>query len=180
MSENPDIPKKLARTTIYENAWVNLYVDRVQFPGGHVIEQHHLLDFDHEAVMAVVENERGQLLLVQVMRYPTLSCEWEFPAGSIEDGETALEAARREVREEGGYETAEHALIYTYHPMNGIANQVYHIVLCRAGEQVGEADGSEIRAVRWADPAEIDAMIAERAMLDGYTLSAYLLWARRR
>ncbi len=39
-------PKRLARTVVYENPWVNLYVDKVQFPGGRIIEEHHLLDFE--------------------------------------------------------------------------------------------------------------------------------------
>jgi ADP-ribose pyrophosphatase len=160
--------------------WVNLYIDRVEFPNGYIINQHHLLDFDQEAVMALVENEAGQLLFVQVSRYPTLRCEWELPAGSIEAGETAIEAARREVLEEGGYDTTGHKLFYTYYPMNGIANQVYHIVTCRALEQVGDIDANEISAVRWMDRAEIDRMIEEQTLMDGYTLSAYLLWTRRK
>jgi ADP-ribose pyrophosphatase len=171
-------PKRLARTTIYENPWVNLYVDQVEFPHGYIIDQHHLLDFDKEAVMALVVNDHGQLLFVQVTRYPTMDSGWEFPAGSIEDGETVLEAARREVLEESGYDSCDHQLFYTYYPMNGIANQVYHIVRCRALQQVGEIDANEIRAVCWKDRTEIEHSIDQRTLLDGYTLSAYLLWTR--
>lgn len=35
-------PKRLDRTIIYENPWVNLYVDKVLFPDGRLIEKHHL------------------------------------------------------------------------------------------------------------------------------------------
>jgi ADP-ribose pyrophosphatase len=174
------LPKRLARSVVYENNWVNLYIDRVEFPNGYIIEQHHLLDFDHEAVMALVENDDGQLLFVQVCRYPTMTAEWELPAGSIEAGESILEAARREVLEEGGYQTGGHELIYTYFPMNGIANQVFHIVKCRALQQVGEVDANEISAVRWLDAAEMNRMIDAGSMTDGYSLTAVLLWLRRK
>jgi ADP-ribose pyrophosphatase len=179
VNDHSDQPKRLGRTTIYESSWVNLYVDRVQFPNGYIIDRHHLLDFDHEAVMALVENDLGQLLFVRVCRYPTLGSEWELPAGSIEAGESPLQAARREVLEEGGYTTTAHQLIYSYYPMNGIANQVYHIVHCQALELSGLIDANEISDVRWLDRIEIERMIAERALADGYTLTALLLWLRR-
>jgi ADP-ribose pyrophosphatase len=171
-------PKRLSRTTIYESSWVNLYVDQVQFPNGYIIDRHHLLDFDHEAVMALVENDQGQLLFVRVCRYPTLGSEWELPAGSIEAGESPLEAAQREISEEGGYTTTAHQLIYTYYPMNGIANQVYHIVHCQALQLAGQIDVNEISGVRWLDRPEVERMIAERTLADGYTLTALLLWLR--
>jgi ADP-ribose pyrophosphatase len=180
VTNKPLQPKRLARTTIYESTWVNLYIDRVQFPNGYIIDRHHLVDFDHEAVMALVENDEGQLLFVQVWRYPTLSTEWELPAGSIEAGETPVEAAQREVLEEGGYTTTGHHVIYTYYPMNGIANQVYHLVHCQAQEPVGEIDANEISGVCWMDRAEIERMMDDRTLADGYTLTALLLWLRNK
>ena len=61
-------PERLARTIIYENPWVNLYVDKVRFPDGRIIEKHHLLDFEKEAVAALVENSRGEILFVHAYR----------------------------------------------------------------------------------------------------------------
>jgi ADP-ribose pyrophosphatase len=169
-------PKRLARTIIYENPWVNLYVDRVQLPAGRIVEAHHVLDFDKEAVGVLVENAEGQILLVHAYRYVIESIEWEIPAGGIEDGESALEAARREVWEESGYETADHALIYTYYPMNGIANKVFHVVQCRAVGENGDFDHNEVRAFRWVSRSQIKRMIRDRQLQDGYSLTALLLY----
>ena len=174
MSNNPK-PIPLSRDLVYHSRWVNLYVDKVQFPNGKVIEQHHLLDFDHAAVMAVVQDSECRYLMVQVCRYPTGRAEWEFPAGSIEDGEDLLEAARREVHEESGYDSIQPSLIYSYNPMNGIANQVFHIVACQAGERNGDFDRSEISAVRWFTEGEIWEMIRAKVLRDGYTLTTFLL-----
>lgn len=52
-------PKQLSRTVIYENPWVNLYADKVRFPGGRIIEKHHVLDFETEAVAAKTYPKRG-------------------------------------------------------------------------------------------------------------------------
>jgi ADP-ribose diphosphatase len=168
-------PIALARHLIYQSRWVNLYVDEVQFPNGKIIKKHHLLDFDHTAVMAVVQDSEERYLMVRVCRYPTGRAEWEFPAGSIEDGEDILEAAHREVSEESGYELQQVRLLYSYNPMNGIANQVFHIVEGRAGEHNSAFDADEVSAVAWFTAEEIGEMIRGNAIRDGYTLASFLL-----
>ena len=169
-------PKRLSRAIIYENPWVNLYVDKVRFPGGRIIEKHHVLDFDIEAVAAVVENAQGQILLVHAYRYATDSVEWEIPAGGIDRDESILAAAKREVREEAGYDTIAHELIYTYYPMNGISNKIFHVVQCRATNKTGEFDTNEVESFKWVSKEEIRKMIQAKQIADGYTLTGLLLY----
>ena len=169
-------PRRLSRTIIYENPWVNLYVDRVQFPDGRIIDKHHLLDFEKEAVAVLAENAKGQVLLVHVYRYTTDTIEWEIPAGAVEAGESILEAARREVLEESGYETDDHQLIYSYYPMNGISNKVSHIARCRALRKVMDFDRNEVREFKWVSRQEIERMIKARLVRDGFSLPALLLY----
>jgi ADP-ribose pyrophosphatase len=175
MMSSSQKPTSLSRHLIYKSRWVNLYVDEVLFPNGKIIAQHHLLDFDHAAVMAVARDGDGRYLMVQVCRYPTGRAEWEFQAGSIEDGEDILEAARREVSEESGYELDQVRLLYSYNPMNGIANQVFYIVEGLAGRPSGAFDVDEISAVAWFTAEEIGEMIRGNAIRDGYTLASFLL-----
>lgn len=167
--------KRLSRTVIYESPWVNLYVDKVVFPDGAIIEKHHYLDFHKEAAACVVENEVGEVLLIQSYRYVTNSLEWEVPAGGIEDDETIIEAARRETLEETGYSTVQLEHIYSYNPSNGISNQVFHIVKGKAGAKVGTFDKNEVKDVKWFTKAEIKNMIKKKEIRDGYALTALLL-----
>lgn len=167
--------KRLARTIIYQSKWVNLYVDQVQFPNGQIIEQHHLLDFERPAVIIVVEDEDERILMVRVCRYTTGNTAWELPAGGVEDGETPIEAAQREAMEETGYVCEDYAQLYTYYPMNGIANKQFHIFRCRAVRQAGEFDPDEISEIRWYSKGEIHQMIREQKIEDGPTLTAILL-----
>lgn len=168
-------PRRLAREVIYESTWVNLYADKVQFPAGRIIDRHHVLDFERDAVATIVGNDDGEILLVHAYRYVTDSIEWEIPAGVIDKGEAVLEAAQREVREETGYDTEEAQLIYTYTPMNGIANQVFHIAHCKALSTTGQFDRNEVRAYKWFSIADIKSMIKENTIRDGFTLTALLL-----
>ncbi|MBI4549327.1 MAG: NUDIX hydrolase [Candidatus Omnitrophica bacterium] len=167
--------ERLARTVIYESHWVRLYRDRVKFPNGHIVEDYHLLEFDQAAAVAMVENAQGKVLMVRVYRYPTNSFQWEFPAGRVEKGETAEAAIRREVLEESGYQSSDLREIYSYHPVNGISNKIFHIFHGRAGEKTGEPDPNEVSDVRWADRGEIRSMIRAGAMRDGLSLLAFLM-----
>ena len=161
---------------IYENPWVSLYVDRVRFPQGRIIDEHHVLHFGKEAVAVLVEDERHRILLVNVYRYVTNTIEWEIPAGVLEDGESILAAAEREVREESGYETVDHELIHTFCPMNGIADQVFHVARCRATKKVGGFDGNEVREFRWISREEMRQMVSEGSVRDGFSLVGLLLY----
>lgn len=55
-------PERLAREVVYQSRWVNLYKDTVKFPNGFVIDKYHLLDFEHEAVVALMENAAGEVI----------------------------------------------------------------------------------------------------------------------
>ena len=169
-------PKRLSRKTIYESSWVNLYLDDVEFPNGLVIEKYHLLDFPRAAVAILVENDLGQVVFARICRYTTGLTEWELPAGGMEMGESEIEAAEREVLEETGYTTENHQLIYSYYPMNGSANKLFHIVHCKAVEFVQDFDKDEVSETRWFTKDEIKQMIKDKTFTDGPTVMALLLW----
>ena len=168
-------PKRISRTIEYQSPWVNLYVDKVSFPNGRIIDRHHLLDFELPSIAALVNDPRGRILFVRIPRYTTGSSEWEIPAGNLEKGESVFGAVKREVLEETGYLSQDFEHLYTYYPMNGISNKVFHVVHCKAAQQIKAPDSSEIQAIRWFTTAEIRYMINNREISDGFTLTALLL-----
>ena len=169
-------PERLSRNIVYQSPWVNLYLDKVKFPNGLVIENYHLLDFPRAAVTMIVENDVGNIVFVRICRYTTGLTEWELPAGGIEIGETEIDAARREALEETGYTSSDHQLLYSYYPMNGSANKIFHVVHCKALERVQDFDKDEVSETRWFTKAEVRQMIKDKAITDGFSLTALLLW----
>jgi 8-oxo-dGTP pyrophosphatase MutT (NUDIX family)/GNAT superfamily N-acetyltransferase len=173
--EPPRFPLRLSRRKVYESEWVRLVLDRVVFPDGRLIPEYHLLH-TRDAAAVLVENEAGALLFEYVYRYATSRMEWEIPAGGIEEGEDLLEAARREVYEETGYETSHHRLVYVYNPANGSIDTRFYLVACRAAERSSGIDPGEIHSTRWMQRPEIENLIRQGELQDGFTLSGVLLW----
>ena len=171
-------PVRLSRKVVYQSSWVNLYLDKVRFPNGFIVEKFHLLDFPRAAVAVVVENDNHDVIFARIPRYTTGTSEWELPAGGVEIGETILDAAKREALEETGYATANHKLIYSYYPMNGNANKQFHIVHCQALERIADFDPNEVSATRWFTQTELRRRIRDRVITDGFTLTALLLWLK--
>ncbi len=168
--------ERIGRRVVFEGPRLNLYLDKVRLPGGRVVDDFHVLEFARPAVMTLVEDDRGRLIFGRITRYTTGETQWELPAGRMEAGETEIEASAREAREETGYSSEGHRLLYSYYPVAGIADLTFHVVHCRATEKVGEPDPEEVSETRWFRREEIVRMIKERSLKDGFTLTALLLW----
>jgi 8-oxo-dGTP diphosphatase len=104
-----------------------------------------------ECAGAVVGDNAGRLLLVRRGRAPAAGL-WSLPGGRIEPGETAAEAAAREVREETGLEVRIGPVLITALVGDGAF---------RVQDFAGSVVGGELRAgddaaeVRWVSDEEL-------------------------
>lgn len=105
------------------------------------------------AIAAAVIVQDGRVLLVR-RRVSEGSLSWQFPAGAVEPGESAEEAAVRETAEEAGLKVrAVKFLGGRVHPATG-RDMSYTACEVIDGEAV-IGDSEEIDAVAWLEHAEI-------------------------
>lgn len=122
--------------------WMNLRQERVQLPSGSIVPEWFVLEFpDWVNVIAITSD--GQFVMEDQYRHALGQTHFELVAGVIDPGETPLQAAQRELREETGYGAGEWQLFMTVSP-----NPTNHTNLCytflatgveRLGDQQQEA-----------------------------------------
>jgi len=79
----------------------NIRVDKCELPDGHILEPH-ILDYDDE-IMIFALTRKLEVVLIKQYRHGIQEVTLELPGGSVDKGESPLEAAKRELLEETGY-----------------------------------------------------------------------------
>ncbi|MGL5437448.1 MAG: NUDIX hydrolase [Lachnospiraceae bacterium] len=118
--------QRILRRDVFKNKWIELFLDDVIDNNNHPLK-YNVIHFVNESVVVVVK-KNNMFLMVDSYRYPIETVQNEFPAGSIEDDETPIEAAEREVFEETGIRIACKDISYSFYPSNGIMDQKIHII----------------------------------------------------
>jgi ADP-ribose pyrophosphatase len=132
----------------------------------------------HPGSVGVLAVREGCVTLVRQLREPARRHLLELPAGSLDgDGESPLEAAKRELREETGFHGGRWRKLAGFFPTPGICSEYTEVYLAEDVEE-GEAEpeeGEEIELVHWPI-AEIPQRLGE--LEDATTLAALLLFLR--
>jgi 8-oxo-dGTP diphosphatase len=107
---------------------------------------------------AIIVSDRRVLMVRRRVKEGELS--WQFPAGQVEPGESADDAAVRETREETGLTVrATQRLGERVHPATG-RTMVY--VACEVmGGTAYVADGDELAEVAWCDRATLTSYVPD-------------------
>jgi len=130
----------------------------------------------HPPSVVLIAVDGGEVVLVRQSRPGSGTLTLELPSGKVEDGETPLEAAARELAEECGVAAAELVEVATFWAAPGYSTELVHVF---------EATG-----LREAGPAELDEdedIELERLPLhhvltqldDAASIAALALWLER-
>jgi ADP-ribose pyrophosphatase len=91
----------------------------------------------------VAITEADELVLVWQFRPGTEALSLELPGGVIDPGETPLDAARRELREETGYDAPYFEPLSQVHPNPALQGNVCHSFVARGARLSGPVDFDE-------------------------------------
>ncbi|HEU5372833.1 MAG TPA: NUDIX hydrolase [Gaiellaceae bacterium] len=132
----------------------------------------------HGPAVAVVPVDReGNVTLVRQERVPAGGKVLELPAGGVEEGESPLQTARRELREETGLHGGDWVEVAAFFTSPGYSDEKLHLFVA-TGLERGESspEGSEQIEIVRVPVTELDRLIADCD--DGKTLAGLLLLAR--
>jgi len=128
------------------------------------------------AVMMAVDAKK-RVLLVRQYRLPAGDYLWELPAGRLDEGETPLAAAKRELIEETGFRAKKWTKLAVFWPSPGFVAERMTIYLATELTE-GKAAPMEDERIesRWFTRKEIEALIAAGKLQDSKTLIGYYRW----
>ena len=130
------------------------------------------MHFRSTAVGVVAVADDGRLLLVGQHRYTLDEYSWEIPEGGVPDGESPLEGARRELREETGFDAADWRQLCRITVSNSVTDErgaIFVATGLRPG--VATPDATEQLALRWASLDDVLGEIASGEIHDLITIA---------
>lgn len=130
------------------------------------------------AVMMPVD-EKNRVLLVRQYRLPADRYLWELAAGKVDEGETPLQAAKRELVEEAGLKAKKWKKLAEFYPSPGYVQEKMTIFLATELTQ-GEAEPMEDERIEtcWFTKKELQEMLRTNRIIDGKTMIGFLYWLK--
>jgi ADP-ribose pyrophosphatase len=164
--------KELLKTSIF-----TVTEDRANDPEGFEIKRA-IVQHAGSAVMMPIDGKK-RILLVKQYRLPAQQYLWELPAGRLDPGESVLDAAQRELKEETGYEAKKWTRLASFFASPGFLAEKMTILVAQsltAGEQQPMED--ERIEMKWFRARDLDDMIQQGEIHDAKTMIGFLTWKR--
>jgi ADP-ribose pyrophosphatase len=165
---------------IYENPWMKLREDIAEMPNGKTTMYGVIECAECVGVLPFIDADH--VVMVRQYRYVFGEVHrWEMPTGGVKPGESLKEAARRELREEVGYEAAQLQHVSTYFTSKSIMREIAHLYLGRGLTQVEAVpDDTEFLEVAIFPFEEVLQMVLDSEIRDSMTVITVLHAARLR
>jgi ADP-ribose pyrophosphatase len=171
--------KLLSSTEISKTPIFRVTLDRAIDPDGFEIKRA-IVQHGGSAVMMPVD-DRGRILLVCQYRLPARQYLWELPAGRVDEGETPLKAAKRELVEETGYRAKRWDKIAVFYPSPGFLAEKMTIFMA-TGLTEGSSTPMEDERIetRWFTPRELKSWLDSGKIIDAKTMIGFCRYKQHR
>jgi ADP-ribose diphosphatase len=171
----------LEKEKVYRGNIVDLSVHRIEYRSGTKTKREVVEHPGGAVILAVLDD--NSILMVRQYRHPVESDVTELPAGKLDNDEDPLDCAKRELREETGYQAEEWTKLIAILTTPGFCNEKLHIFLAQKispapGGQALEEGEASLKVLR-IPLDEAVAMIERGEIVDGKSIAGIMIGERR-
>ena len=160
---------------IYKGSEVGLKLIKAKF-GKKEIKKEVVLHKNSVGILPLIGKEK--IVLVKQYRFPAKRELWEIPAGMLEKNEKPIKAAKRELKEETGFEAKKLLKIAEFYKSPGYNTEYMHLFKAnqlKKGKQYLDED-ELINRVKVFSLKEVLKMMKRKEIVDAKTIIGILLW----
>lgn len=169
----------MPREIVHQGRKIKVAIDTSVGPNGESIKRDMI--FHPGAVVILPVIDRDHICILRNFRFVIDETLWEIPAGTLEPGEPIQQAAVRELEEETGYVAGKWTYLNYFYASPGVLDEKLHLFVAEdltPGPMRPEADEQlEPVKIPWAEAMR---MALDGTIKDAKTITALLLWDRRR
>ncbi len=169
--------KAIDSKIIFSGKVFKVKLDKIKYLNSGNIAPREVVIHNGGAVVLAV-TEENKIILVKQFRYPFRKYLWELPAGKLDEDELPIDCARRELKEETGYEADSLIKLGSIYTSPGYSSEELHIFLAtdlKPGKTDRE-EGEEDMKLAEASFEEFERMIRTGEIKDSKTISALQLY----
>ena len=172
------IETMVSSEAVFDGKLLHVRRDTIRLPDGSLATREHIVHPGAALVVPVLPDRR--LVVERQFRYPLGRVFIEFPAGKLDPGESALDSARRELREEAGYEATRWTPLGTIHSLISYTNERIDLFVAEGLTHVGaKLDAGEFLDIVTMTEGALLAALDHGEITDAKTVAALLLFERR-
>lgn len=173
--------QKILSRILYNGNFIQLIQEKYRLPNNKIITREKIVKNNNkDSVIIIAITPDNKLLLVAQNRVIG-NASIEFPSGYIEEGETIIEGAKRELQEETGYVGTNFKIIDQYSPLVSIDNSTIFIVVAYNCEKKYPQNLSDNEYIKYEifTYEEVEELIDNNLINSGGTKLAFYKLTKR-
>lgn len=171
--------KILQSHTVLQDSWIHVSASKVQTSDGVILDPFYRIH-PKDWVIVLGQDMEGKWILVKQYRFGADDFFWEFPAGTMEEGEDPLGTAQREMLEETGFGAGDWSWLCTHYVNPANATNRFHAFWAQNLQKIQEPqwDHGEEMEVHLLEDEEFKRLLDQGEFANPHHLCAYFKWLR--
>ena len=167
--------KILSTEYLIRRPWLTARRDQVLLPDGRINPEYYVVEYPDWVNVIAITKDNKFVMERQYRHAVGMTC-YELPCGVMEEGETPLQAAQRELMEETGYGKGEWRELMEITPNPSSMSNFTHCFLATGVEKTGEPhlDATEELEVYLLEEEEVKSLLRNNELIQSLMIAPLL------